>query len=168
MKIVVVSDSHFNDTVLTQIRERHLHEAKLFLHCGDSQLMSNHKSLEGYQVIRGNCDMDITLPNELVYDIDNKYKLFMTHGHLYDVKFSVHRLSYRAEEVGANIVCYGHSHFIASELVNNTLFLNPGSVVLPRNTREKTYIVLTLEEEVKVQFLEVSSGTCILQKHYSL
>ena len=36
MKIVVVSDSHADVKSLKLIRERHLHDADLFIHCGDS------------------------------------------------------------------------------------------------------------------------------------
>ena len=39
------------------------------------------------------------------------------------------------------------------------LFLNPGSVVLPRNTKEKTYAIITAEtDELEVIYLEVSTG----------
>ncbi|MGL4337668.1 MAG: YfcE family phosphodiesterase [Turicibacter sp.] len=168
MKIVIVSDSHLNDKVLTTIRNRHLEEANIFLHCGDSQLMSGHPALEGYVVVRGNCDFDLALPTEYISSLDETHTLFMTHGHLFDIKYSVHRLHYKALELGANIVCFGHSHFIGCEVVDGIAYINPGSVVLPRNTREKTYAILTIEQNITVSFVEVSTGECILQKELKL
>ncbi len=164
MKAIIVSDSHLNSQVLSTIRERHLAEGELFIHCGDSQLMANATALEGYLTVRGNCDMDLSLPNEHIISIDDRYTLLVTHGHLYDVKYSVHRLHYKALESQANVVFYCHSHEIGCELIDQTLYLNPGSVLLPRNTREKTYARVTFGDEVIVEFLVVETGA-VLSTH---
>lgn len=82
MKIVIVSDNHLDTQALTLIRERHLREADLFIHCGDSQLPFNHPKLEGYLVVRGNCDFDQNLLNDRVENLTSQDRLFVTHGHL--------------------------------------------------------------------------------------
>ena len=92
----------------------------------------------------------------------------MTHGHCYDVKYSMQRLFYKALEVGATIVCYGHSHCIGAEMNDGILFLNPGSLVLPRNTREKTYAKITLNShEVEIEYLEVSTGERLIHQKFN-
>lgn len=168
MKIVVVSDSHTDTKSLKKIRERHLHETDLFIHCGDSQLMSDHKEIQGYLMVRGNCDFDQNYPLDRMEKLNEQDTLFMTHGHHYDVKYSMQRLYYKALEVGATIVCYGHSHCIGAEMNEGVLFLNPGSVLLPRNTKEKTYATITIApHELEVVYVEVSTGETLIRKKFS-
>ncbi|MDE5976949.1 MAG: metallophosphoesterase [Turicibacter sp.] len=168
MNIVVVSDSHTNINHLTLIRERHLSEADLFLHCGDSSLMSDHPALNGYLTVRGNCDFDLNYPLERVEKLDDRDTLLMTHGHKYDVKYSLQRLYYHALEIGATIVCYGHSHCIAAEMDEGILFLNPGSITLPRNTKEKTYALITTHPgQLEVTYFEVNSGKALIQQTFN-
>ncbi|CUP46382.1 Putative metallophosphoesterase MG207 homolog [Turicibacter sanguinis] len=168
MKIVVVSDSHADVKSLKLIRERHLHDADLFIHCGDSQLMSNHPDIQGYLTVRGNCDLDQQYPLHRVEKLNHRETLFMTHGHQYDVKYSMQRLYYKALEVGATIVCYGHSHCIGAEMNDGILFVNPGSLVLPRNTREKTYATITLNShEVEIEYLEVGTGERLIYQKFN-
>jgi putative phosphoesterase len=55
-------------------------------------------------------------------------------------------LHYRAREVEADIVCFGHSHILGAEMIEGILFINPGSILLPRERSEKTYIILDVHE----------------------
>ncbi len=55
-------------------------------------------------------------------------------------------LKYKAETEKADIVCFGHSHVLGAEVVDGTLYLNPGSIRLPRERLEKTYMILDLKE----------------------
>jgi len=168
MKIIVVSDSHGDEKYLQLIRNRHFHEGDLFIHCGDSELMGEHKSIQGYLTVRGNCDVDKQYPLDRIQKLNHQDTLFMTHGHCYDVKYSMQRLFYKALEVGATIVCYGHSHCIGAEMNDGILFVNPGSLVLPRNTREKTYATITLNShEVEIEYLEVGTGERLIYQKFN-
>ena len=160
MKVIIISDSHLNRNILEVIHERHSQESELFIHCGDSQLMATDEVLKKYKTVRGNCDMDISIPLTQTITVTPKHTMYVTHGHLCDVKYSIHRLHYKALEANANIVCFGHSHEISCELIDGILYLNPGSVLLPRNTREKTYVQLELDEtnQAQVIFLEAETG----------
>lgn len=167
MKIVIVSDSHGDINSLSLIHERHLRESDLFIHCGDSELPAHHPVLSRYLSVRGNCDFDKQLLKERVEPITFGVRMFVTHGHLYDVKYSLTRLYYKARELEANLVCYGHSHCIGAEMVDGIIFINPGSLVLPRNTKEKTYVLLTMTEQTfDVTFYEVESGKVLFQKSF--
>lgn len=146
MKILIVSDSHGLVEELGEIKERHANELDLMIHCGDSELDANHPSLENFIVVQGNCDLDKNLPIDLVENVAN-HCLFITHGHLYSVKSGLLNLSYRARELGASIVCFGHSHFLGAELIDGVLFINPGSIRQPRGRKEKTYVILDVNEE---------------------
>ncbi|MFT8322951.1 MAG: metallophosphoesterase [Bacillus sp. (in: firmicutes)] len=145
MKVLIVSDSHSLVEEVGELKARHKGEVDVFLHCGDSELPANEKVMEGYATVRGNCDYDENYPNELVKEV-NDTKIFITHGHLYGVKSSITKLSYRAKELGAQIACFGHSHFLGMEMVDNILFINPGSLRLPRGRMEKTYVILTIDQ----------------------
>jgi uncharacterized protein len=144
-KVLVVSDSHGLTKELEVIRERHLAEVDLMIHCGDSQLMEDNKAMTGYLTVMGNCDFS-GYPLETITEIAGR-KIFITHGHRYSVKTSMLNLGYKAEEVKADIVCFGHSHVLGAEVIEGKLFLNPGSIRMPRERLEKTYVILNLLDE---------------------
>ncbi|MEH7176414.1 metallophosphoesterase family protein [Neobacillus vireti] len=154
-KILVVSDSHGLTEELEEIRERHLNNVDLMIHCGDSEIMPDEEVMKGYLTVRGNCDFD-NYPLETTTMVAGR-KLFITHGHKYSVKTSLMNLSYKAAEVAANIVCFGHSHVLGAEVIGGTLYLNPGSIRLPRGRIEKTYVILDLlEDKIKMSVYDIS------------
>jgi uncharacterized protein len=154
-KVLVVSDSHGLTGELEVLRERHLHEVDLMIHCGDSELMADDKSISGYLTVMGNCDFG-GYPLETTTEIAGR-KFFITHGHKYSVKSSLMNLKYKAAEVGADIACFGHSHVLGAEVIGDTLFLNPGSIRMPRERFEKTYVILDLlDETIKMSVFDIS------------
>ncbi|WP_153122990.1 metallophosphoesterase family protein [Peribacillus tepidiphilus] len=161
MKILIVSDSHGQSEILHLLRERHAHEVEAMIHCGDSELSPTDSALNGFYTVKGNCDINGTFPNDFVKKI-GPYTFFVTHGHLYNVKMTLMNLLYKAEETGANIVCFGHSHTAGSELIDGTLFVNPGSIHMPRGRKEKTYVILEVEgEQVQVHFYDAEGSRII-------
>lgn len=146
MKVLIVSDSHGMVSELGELKKRHKDEVDLFLHCGDSELPATETVIEGFVTVQGNCDFEEKYPTEFIQQANGK-NIFITHGHLYGVKSSVQRLLYRAKEVGADIVCFGHSHYLGMEMIEDVLFINPGSLRLPRGRMEKTYVILTIEKD---------------------
>lgn len=155
-KILVVSDSHGLTKELSILKERHLKDVDLMIHCGDSELMADNKEMSGFVAVRGNCDFDARFPTEALEVVAGR-RIFSTHGHKYSVKTSLMSLNYRAKEINADVVCFGHSHVLGAEVVNGTLFLNPGSILLPRERIEKTYVILDLlEEKIKMTVYELN------------
>ncbi|MFZ3588366.1 metallophosphoesterase [Bacillus sp. DJP31] len=143
MNVLIISDSHGLEEELFQIKQKYGMSVDYMIHCGDSELPFDHEAIDGFTVVRGNCDLDQNLPNDRLLDFTTS-KIFATHGHLYNVKMTLMNLHYRAEELGANIVCFGHSHLAGSEKIDQTVFINPGSIHLPRGRRDKTYCILEL------------------------
>ncbi|MGD6832016.1 metallophosphoesterase [Sutcliffiella halmapala] len=148
MKVLVVSDNHGQTDVLQQLKARHQDEVEHFVHCGDSELPSDSAAMEGFYAVRGNCDFDSGYPQQLIKEVANN-RLFIAHGHLHQVKSSLMPIKYAAEEEEANIVCFGHSHIAGAEYTGGILFVNPGSISLPRMTRDKTYAII---EETNLDF----------------
>lgn len=155
-KVLVVSDSHGLTKELEVLRERHLEEVDLMIHCGDSELMPEDKWISGYLTVMGNCDFGGGYPLDTTTEVAGR-KFFITHGHRYSVKTSLMSLKYKAQEVNADIVCFGHSHVLGAEVIDGTLFLNPGSIRLPRERLEKTYMILDLlDDKIKMSVFELS------------
>jgi uncharacterized protein len=155
-KALIVSDSHGLKEELITIKRRHEDEIDLWIHCGDSELQSNAKELSGFVAVRGNMDfLGKDFPNEAIEILGNKC-IYITHGHLYDVKMSHLSLAYRAEETGASIACFGHSHIAEAYEHEGMVFINPGSIRLPRGTFEKTYAILEVNQSnISVVFYSV-------------
>ena len=157
MRILIVSDSHGLTDELTEIKEHSTGMDKL-IHCGDSELQSDHPSLKGFTVVRGNCDFDHTFPEDHVEDVGG-HKVFITHGHRYAVKSTLLNLSLRAKEVGARIVCFGHSHYLGAEMIEGILYINPGSIRQPRGRKEKTYVIIDVEKnEINLRVFDIKLG----------
>lgn len=158
MKLLIVSDSHGLTDDLKEIKQKHFNEISMMIHCGDSELEYDHPSLDGFTTVRGNCDFDKSFAEELIEDIGS-HKVFITHGHRYSVKSTLLNLTYRAKELGANIVCFGHSHFLGAEIIDGILFINPGSIRLPRGREEKTYVIIDIiESEIHLRVYDVKLG----------
>ncbi|UFJ39092.1 metallophosphoesterase [Brevibacillus humidisoli] len=155
MSALIVSDTHGLVYEVKQTVERHRPEA--IFHCGDFCIDKGREPFSSMRLVRGNCDTDRGVPLELTTHW-HQLKIYQTHGHLYDVKSSLMKLHYRAEEVGANVVLFGHSHFPLCTEERGVLFLNPGSLQLPRGYDVPTYACLEQlaydsdQVEVEVRF----------------
>lgn len=141
--IIVMSDSHGYSEGIQQIRQRH--EADAIFHCGDSEQMATDAELQGITVVEGNCDQQNQFNQEEVVVL-NGIRFFITHGHVYNVKRNLSPLSYRASELDADVICFGHSHMVYAEQDEHHLYVNPGSTQFPRQPHFPTYVILELDE----------------------
>jgi uncharacterized protein len=150
--VIIVSDSHGLQGELRMIKDRHQNEAEAFIHCGDSELDYHSDEMTGFHKVRGNCDFDRNYQEDIDFSV-GEMKFFVTHGHLYNVKMNLMSLSYRADEVRAQIVCFGHSHLAGAEKVGEKLFINPGSIRQPRGGAcgvTPTYVKLSWDNNRKI------------------
>ncbi|MGV2938016.1 metallophosphoesterase [Mesobacillus sp. LC4] len=143
-RVLIVSDSHGSTEVLEGIENLHGNDVDLMIHCGDSELSESDAAIVNFSSVKGNCDFYGNFPDEEIHVI-NGVRIFVTHGHLYSVKSTLVNLYYKAKELQADIVCFGHSHLLGAEMVDDVLFINPGSIRLPRGRTEKSYAILELE-----------------------
>ncbi|WP_082233668.1 metallophosphoesterase [Halobacillus massiliensis] len=155
-KVLIISDTHGLTDKVIDIKERHKEETAAMIHCGDSELDIDSKELEGFYYAKGNCDFQPEMEEEQVFTVDG-VTFLVVHGHLHQIKSTLMPLSYRADEAGAQVACFGHSHMAGAENINGKLFINPGSARQPRDRKEPTYAILEWEtpEEVKLQFYHV-------------
>lgn len=136
MGILIMSDSHGLVREVSQVVNRH-HVEKI-LHCGDFCVDHQREPFSNMTLVRGNCDSTEEVPTEQETEWRDLH-ILQTHGHLFGVKGSLLRLHYRAEEVGANVVVFGHSHVPVCGVERDILFLNPGSLQMPRGFHVPTY-----------------------------
>lgn len=151
-KALILSDNHGKEKELATIINNH-QDVHLKIHCGDSELSAHSAYLKDFVAVRGNCDFDDRFPLEEVIDLHG-IRFLISHGHLYNIKSSLLQLQYRALEVEANIVCFGHSHIAYFDKHHNQTFVNPGSIHSPRDGREPTYCIVSWKDngEIKVQY----------------
>src|SRR5690625_102228 len=142
-KVLILSDSHGLTSEISKIKEHH--QIKHVIHCGDSELEQDHPSLKNITTVKGNCDFDTKLQYIEQLNIGGLY-FFITHGHLYDVGVNLQSLYKNAHENGAQVVCYGHTHVAKAEKIGEILFVNPGSIRLPRRRNEKSYAIMEWED----------------------
>ncbi|MFL0194195.1 metallophosphoesterase [Clostridium sp. WILCCON 0269] len=134
MQIGVVSDTHRYKKFMNKVVEA-LCNTELVIHLGDNvQDVQEIKKIYTGPVIsvKGNCDFNVDVPGEKLEVINGK-RFFITHGHRYDVKYSLSRLKYRAMEEKADIVLFGHTHISQIFHEEGMWFINPGSPSVPRD-----------------------------------
>ncbi|MED4125550.1 metallophosphoesterase [Halalkalibacterium halodurans] len=154
MKLLILSDSHGWSDELKAVADKHRQEVDAIIHCGDSELPRDDRALEGMNIVRGNCDFGVDFPEDFIKTVGD-FNVYVTHGHLYNVKMNYVSLTYRAEEVGAQLVCFGHSHVATSFQENGIVFVNPGSLRLPRNRKEQTYcLAYVRDDQIELTFLD--------------
>ncbi|MCY6355802.1 metallophosphoesterase [Clostridium sp. ZS2-4] len=158
MLIGVVSDTHRDKSVFQKVAEV-LQDTDLIIHLGD-----NVQDVEGIKEyykkkiinVRGNCDFGKKEPLELLEEVEG-VKIFITHGHNYDVKYNILKLKYRAEELGADIALFGHTHVSVIEYEEGIWFMNPGSASLPRDAYSSVAII-------EINDRKINPGIKLLQK----
>lgn len=150
MKIGVVSDTHgYIGRAIKALKG--IENLDMIIHLGDYVI--DAKEIEEKMklkviYVRGNCDfLDSGVDYEKTLEIEGK-KIFITHGHKYDVKNGVSKVFYRGKEEKADIVLFGHSHMSTKVESEGVIILNPGSSTEPRNGSEASIGLIILKDGV--------------------
>lgn len=152
MRILVVSDTHGRNENLYELlnKEKNI---DYFVHCGDGEGVEDF--IEGFTkaqtvMVRGNCDYCSPLPIEDSFTVCGR-KILVTHGHFYAVKSGFDKLISKAQETGADVVLYGHSHIPDYSYHCGVHLLNPGSLSEPRQVgRRHTYAIIEIDKDGKI------------------
>lgn len=129
MLVAVISDTHNNSTAIKEVK-KYISNADILLFLGDGE--DDVKIItEGFKgkiyAVSGNCDFAGNNPREMIVEVLDK-KIFICHGHRYNVKYNYNSIYYRGKELDVDIVLFGHSHLPMIEQIDNLLLMNPGSV----------------------------------------
>ena len=147
MKIGIVSDSHGNTSVFEDMLAMPgAAEAEMWLHAGDfAPDADDLEIMSGKRVVRvlGNCDFYVDGVHEETVVVVAGHRIFLTHGHLFNVRFDTMMLAEAARTAGADIAVYGHTH-IALEERGEVTVLNPGSIARPRDEQCGSFMLVDL------------------------
>lgn len=176
MKILIISDIHGSSYYAEKIKEIDEREkpdqiillGDLYYHGPRNDLTQEYNPMkvagilndfEGkLRTVRGNCDAEV---DEMISNFKfeqhiemqvNGKNVFFTHGHVYNME--------NVPDKDIDIMFYGHYHtgFIKEE--NEIIFANPGSISLPKNNTEHSYIIF---DEDKITLKNVD-GEIIQEK----
>ena len=144
MTLLIVSDTHGRSDRLKRLFDMHKNvDALIFLGDGLSDL--DRAGVQNYNftvfAVKGNCDalggslLTICAREELTFNFEG-VNFYALHGHTRQVKSSLMRAVYAADEKGVDVLLFGHTHeplltYISSEEYNLSrpiYAFNPGSL----------------------------------------
>ena len=149
VNILVMSDTHGNRNAVNQLLDAYLKSVSAVIHLGDhsSDIFKNENA--EFHITSGNTDPFVPSYAERVIEIANK-KIFITHGHQYDIKDSLDRLIYKAIELRVDACLFGHTHQPIVFKQDGILFLNPGSTTKPSMGSEKSYALMRISAKGEI------------------
>ncbi len=164
MKYLVFSDIHGSAFFARRIEELVNKEnpdkvillGDLYYHGPRNSLPQGHNPMEVCEIfnsmqdkiycVKGNCDAEVDemisqfdMMSNLELEIGSK-KFFFTHGH----KFNIDNMP----EIDFDVLVYGHFHTGFIKENEGKIFVNAGSISLPKNGTPNSFLVITDDEIV--------------------
>lgn len=128
-KLIVLGDLYYNYPNNVNTTDYDKEYVKTFLESFRKQIIC----------IRGNCDSNVDMKTSNFPIIENLHiiktiseDLYITHGHLYNE--SNWNKQYTT-------LIYGHMHTPFIKQIETNLYINPGSISLPRQNNKPTYLL---------------------------
>ena len=120
MRVIVLSDSHGEDTNLRWMLEqcwRMVGPVDAYIHCGDGardfQRLENFiRARDGHALligVKGNCDFFDDVP-EITQITLGGVRILVTHGHRFQVKRTYAALDMEAKQRECRVALFGHTH----------------------------------------------------------
>lgn len=168
MKILVLSDSHgWLDnaaSVLTQLGER----MDMVFHLGDFDedaiLLAEQFPQLPFHMVKGNNDFSMDTPSHKLVSAGGR-RFLLTHGHRQRVYSGLDSISYWAEEQGADLALFGHTHVPLNDGWGRVHLFNPGSISMPRDSRIPTFGILTVEQgRIEGAIMEYREGGVLARR----
>ena len=133
MKILVVSDSHGDEKTLKELAVTYPN-MDYYLHAGDSGL--DRDTLYPFESVKGNTDY---------YPFDELLRIYTPMGYL----LIRHKPWFTNEQIKENkFLIHGHTHQYRFYLEGDKVFLNPGSLSLPRDGTNGTFMIMNIEKDL--------------------
>jgi putative phosphoesterase len=152
LKALILSDTHGMVNEVLKLVQK-IPELKKGFHCGDFCVSPSTEPFRQMVLVKGNNDDRADIPyDELVHW--SGLRFFVTHGHKYGVEHSLLQLKYKAEELRADVVLFGHTHYPLCIMEDGIVLVNPGSLKQPRGFPVPTYATLDISSENQGKKLE--------------
>jgi hypothetical protein len=145
IKVLILSDSHGYKSSLKKAIAAEKPDKIFFLgdHINDIYALKNTLDAD-ICAVKGNVDYGMSGVEDLVLSI-NGYKMLLTHGHKYRIKYDYYSLYLKAKEYGVDFVFFGHTHTYADFEEDGIRFINPGSIAKPRDHTKGSYVIMELK-----------------------
>lgn len=148
MRVLVLSDSHGKTKNIHRVIKSEK-KVDMIIHLGDEysdfEEIQNCYDIPCHGVI-GNVDGSSEGLLSKVIDIEGK-KVFLSHGHNYNVKFEVETLKDEAKKENVDVVLFGHSHIPYIE-EGEIFLMNPGSITKPKYNNFPSYAILEMTSDI--------------------
>ena len=116
MDFLIFSDSHGRSDLVGEMLSRC--RPDVILCCGDGLWdLANQHTARPLYVVRGNCDVlpppSLFVGGEMVNEVlvnEGGMRLLLMHGHTYNVKYGLESAIFRAAELDADALVFGHTH----------------------------------------------------------
>lgn len=143
MKLFIISDTHGNLTKVYEVYKT-LSSIDAIIHLGDySKDAEKIQNELGVDVISVKGNMDNSHSNADFKILTTECgKLYLSHGHMENVKIKYQNILYRAEEEGCIAALFGHTHKPIFEEQNGIYLINPGSLSLPADGNQGSYAIV--------------------------
>ncbi|MBR1639907.1 MAG: metallophosphoesterase [Treponema sp.] len=174
-RILLISDSHGNSTIVKTIVEKYGSDCDALFFCGDglcdiAELLTeskNDKELrksipEVIACVGGNCDPKIfpmKKNKHLEASLEESltvcgHKVLLVHGHAHGVDYGLERLGLIMKAGGYDAAFYGHTHIASFQTAGNYRFINPGSCSRPRGSQNAGFAIATFRKDfIDVAFI---------------
>lgn len=151
MKILVISDTHGSLRNFKEVMKLE-QPIDMIMHLGDIERDENEiRMLAGPEccvaMVKGNCDSAFFCSEELTRDFTLcGHRFHMEHGNR--LPSGMQSIVYRAQELGADVMLFGHTHVQLYTKVDGITILNPGSLTKPRpmGSSDPGYAIIELSE----------------------
>lgn len=158
-KIIIFTDIHGETQNLLRL-EPIIEGANAALFLGDGirslEILSG-AARKKLTVVRGNCDtfadMFARLPSELQIEVAGK-RIFMTHGHNYDVKSTASVIQKKAAELAVHVCVYGHTHKYKTWEYGGILFINVPTIGTKNTDQPGRYVELVIDGDKISHFVK--------------
>ncbi len=148
MRIFVISDTHGKIDKALELYKT-LQDIDLIVHLGD--LWNDAKKMKdqlNVPLIGVKGNMDGSFSKDGHHILETEYgNIFLTHGHMENVKQSLESILYKAESLQCKAAFFGHTHIPLFQQAEGLYLLNPGSLSLPVGGRKGSYAVATVTEK---------------------
>ncbi|MDI3523620.1 phosphodiesterase [Kosmotoga sp.] len=166
-RLLVISDTHGSLTAVQKVLDR-VKDFDVLLHAGDYLYHGPRNRIpKGYDPIglselfqslgtklvgvRGNCDADVDLmvmkiddlPQSKIFSLRG-LETFLYHGHR-DLKIPD----------SSRIIISGHTHISQLKMIGDTIYLNPGSVALPKDSTDGTYALIEIFDIIRLNLFDI-------------
>lgn len=148
MFILVISDTHGNVEDLRRVIANYDNlDLVIFLGDGVKDVYKIRVDFPEipFEIVAGNNDWFSSEPIEKLLMLEDK-KIWIAHGHTYQVKQSTKNLIAKAHSMGADAVFFGHTHLADEFYDQQLLVLNPGSLGCPSVYQGPTFCELEIKE----------------------